>query len=75
MDPIHPIAPGPPTISRANRPAVDRLERITREGDRPSKDAQQRQRREPPLSPEIPLEDGEDGGPDDGGRPHIDVRV
>ena len=45
MDPIHPITPGPPTISSANRPAVQSLERITRERDRPSKDAQERQRR------------------------------
>jgi hypothetical protein len=75
MDPIHPIAPGPPTISPANRPAVERLERITREGDRPSKDTQERRRREPSRAPESAPEPGEEDGPDDGGRPHIDVRV
>jgi hypothetical protein len=75
MDPIHPIAPGPPTISPANRPAVERLERITREGDRPSKDAQERRRREPPRAPESAPDRGEEDRPDDGGHPHIDVRV
>jgi hypothetical protein len=74
MDPIHPIAPGPPTISPASRPAVQRLERITRERDRPSKDAQERERRRP-RAPEVLPEPGDDDGPDDAGRPHIDVRV
>jgi hypothetical protein len=70
VDPIHPITPGPPTI----RPAVLRVERVTRERDRPSKDAQQRQRRDP-HEPEALPEPGDDEGSDDGGRPHIDVRV
>jgi hypothetical protein len=74
MDPIHPITPGPPTVSPANRPAVQRLERITRERDRPSKDAQERQRRHP-HEPEVRPEPVDDDRPDDGGRPHIDVRV
>ncbi len=74
MDPIHPITPGPPTVSPASRPAVQRLERITREGDRPSKDAQERQRRRQ-HEPEVLSEPGDDDEPDDGGRPHIDVRV
>jgi hypothetical protein len=67
VDPIHPIAPGPPRISPAARLPVEPLERITRERDRPSKDGQQRRRREPP--PPAP-----DLGEDDG-RPHIDVRA
>jgi hypothetical protein len=67
MDPIHPIAPGPPRISPAARLPVDPLERISRERDRPSKDSQQRGRRRPPPQPER--------GPDDDGRPHVDVRV
>jgi hypothetical protein len=74
MDPIHPITPGPPTISSANRPAVQSLERITRERDRPSKDAQERQRRRQREAEVVP-DSGEDAEPDDGGRPHIDVRV
>ncbi len=66
MDPIHPIAPGPPRISPAARLPVDPLERISRERDRPSKDARQRARREPPPQPEHP---------DDGEHPHVDIRV
>jgi hypothetical protein len=68
MDPIHPIAPGPPAIPRGASP-VERPERITRERDRPSRDRQQRGRREPPPAPE-----SERTG-DDGEHPHIDVRA
>jgi hypothetical protein len=68
VDPIHPIAPGPPRISPAARLPVEPLERITRERDRPSKDGQQRRRREPPSAP-APERDEDDG------RPHIDVRA
>jgi hypothetical protein len=67
MDPIHPIAPGPPRISPAARLPVDPLERISRERDRPGKDGQQRRRPQPPPQPER--------GPDDDGHPHVDVRV
>jgi hypothetical protein len=67
VDPIHPIAPGPPSVSP--RLPVQPLERISRERDRPSKDQQQRRRREPPPEPE-PERD-----PDDGGHPHVDVRA
>jgi len=67
VDPIHPIAPGPPAISPATRLPVAPLERITRERDRPSRDGRQRRRPQPPPQPER-------GGEDDG-RPHIDVRV
>jgi hypothetical protein len=67
VDPIHPIAPGPPAVSRSARLPVQPLERITRERDRPSRDRQQRRRPEPPPEPER--------GDDDGGHPHIDVRV
>jgi hypothetical protein len=68
VDPIHPIAPGPPRISPASGLPVDPLERITRERDRPSKDGQQRKRREPPPPPAREL--GEDDG-----HPHVDVRA
>jgi hypothetical protein len=68
VDPIHPIAPGPPRISPASGLPVDPLERITRERDRPSKDGQQRKHREPPPAP--PHELGEDDG-----HPHVDVRA
>jgi hypothetical protein len=67
MDPIHPIAPGPPLI--ATRLPVEPLERISRERDRPSKDSQRRRRREPPPSHEHE-HDGEDDE-----RPHIDVHA
>jgi hypothetical protein len=67
VDPIHPIAPGPPLIS--TRLPVQPLERITRERDRPSKDAQERRRREPPPPPP-PERDS-----DDDEHPHVDVRV
>jgi hypothetical protein len=69
MDPIQPIAPGPPRISPAARLPVQPLERISRERDRPSKDSQQRRRREPASTP-APVRD-----PDDGEHPHVDVRA
>ena len=72
MDPIHPIAPGPPSISA--RLPVQPLERVSRERDRPSKDQQQRRRREPP-EPEPEPEPGPQRDPDDGGHPHVDVRA
>jgi hypothetical protein len=67
VDPIQPIAPGPPRISPAARLPVDPLERISRERDRPFKDGQQRGRRPPPAPPER--------GPDDDEHPHVDVLV
>jgi len=68
VDPIHPITPGPSAISRTERPPVQRAERISRERDRPAKDAPERKRREPARQQEP--QDGEDGE-----RPHIDIRV
>jgi hypothetical protein len=67
VDPIHPITPGPPPISA--RLPVEPLERITRERDRPSRDARERKRREavPVPAPER--------GADDEGHPHVDVRA
>jgi hypothetical protein len=68
VDPIHPIAPGPPSIGRAERTPVQRPERISRERDRPPQERPgQEQRRKPPP----PREQDED----DGERPRIDVRV
>jgi hypothetical protein len=69
VDPIHPIVPGPPAVSRTARVPVERLERITRERDRPSHERQERKRREPPPAP-----DAERDGDDDE-HPHIDVRA
>ncbi len=67
MDPIHPIAPGPPAIQRASSVPVERLERVSRERDRPSSDAQQRRKREA-RTRGASREDDEDDG-----RAHIDV--
>jgi len=68
VDPIHPIAPGPPPISA--RLPVEPLERITRERDRPARDGRQAKRREPPPPPEPDVLDA-----DDEGRPHVDIRA
>jgi hypothetical protein len=69
-DPIHPITPGPPAVSRAGRTPVERLERITRERDRPMGDPRERKRRQPP-----PSEAERDERDDDGHTPHVDVRA
>ena len=73
MDPIHPIAPGPPLIARGATIPVERLERVSRERDRPNHEDRQSQdgraRRKAP-------DPGDDGfGEEDDGRPHVDVRV
>lgn len=70
MDPINPITPGPLPIAQL---PVEPLERITRERDRPAKDAQQRRRREPP--PAFEHQDGKDGEDGEDDRPRIDVRA
>jgi len=67
VDPIHPITPGPPSVARLESQPVERLERISRERDRPSRDAPERKRRERPPDP--------DSDEDDGGHGHIDVRA
>jgi hypothetical protein len=67
MDPINPIAPGPPS---AATPPVERLRRISRERDRPTRDRQSTPRRKPPPAPVA-----EDGGEGEDGRPRVDVRV
>ena len=65
MDPIHPIVPGPLPIQRGLQP-VDRLERISRERDRPDNE---RRRRAPEQPPEPEPDENDDG------QPHVDVRV
>jgi hypothetical protein len=69
VDPIHRITSGPPAVSRAGRTPVERLERITRERDRPSAEQRKRRRKEPDAPAHPPQ------GEDDEGRPHIDVRA
>lgn len=70
MDPIHPIAPGPAPTARAGRVPVQRVERITRERDRPSAEEREREQRKG-ARPQPQQRDGED---EDGHR-HIDVTV
>lgn len=67
MDPIQPIAPGTSAISRMERPPVERLEKITRERDRPSREGRGRKRQPPPPEHDEPGEKGPG--------PHIDVRA
>jgi hypothetical protein len=69
VDPIHPIAPGPPTI--AMRPPVRAVTRVSRDQDRPSQDSEPRRRREQPA----PEPEGSERSDDDDGRLHVDVRV
>lgn len=66
MDPLHPITPGPPAVPTRRVPPVDRLAMITREGDRPARDAEERRRR----ARQAQLPDDEEPG-----EGHIDVRV
>jgi hypothetical protein len=71
MDPIHPIAPGPPLIPRGATVPVERLERISRERDRPAKE--RRERRDPAYKRSGQPPEGD--GLDDDGLPHVDVTV
>ncbi len=67
MDPIQPLGHGPlAPIARKGRQPVDRAEPISRERDRPSREAEERRRRK---------EMAEQAGEDEDGRPHIDVRA
>jgi hypothetical protein len=70
MDPIHPIAPGPPAIAGTGRVPVERVERIARERERRAKEEQERRRRDESNSAETQTGDG-----DNDERPHIDIRV
>jgi hypothetical protein len=66
MDPLHPIAPGAVAPPSRRVPPVDRLRRVTRDGDRPERETGARDdRRQPPEEPP-------DEQPGDG---HVDVRV
>jgi hypothetical protein len=69
MDPIQPLGHGPlAPIARVGRQPVDRAQPISRERDRPSREAEERRRRKEAA-------DAEQLPEDDGGRPHIDVRA
>lgn len=68
MDSIDPI---PPSASPLSQLPVQRLERISRERDRPAREGEQRRRRRqaPPRAPERAEPEDEDE------QPHIDVRA
>jgi hypothetical protein len=66
MDPLHPILPGPPALPSRRVPAVERLPRVSRDGDRPARDPSERR----PAGQPPPEAEG-----DEGGEGHIDVRV
>jgi hypothetical protein len=74
MDPISPISSGSPSIKRPASLPVERLERVTRERDRPSWDGQEDKRRKPEDRSSRAGELAE-RGEDDEGHPHVDVRA
>jgi len=67
MDPLQPILPPSPGVPSRRVPAVEKLPRVSRDGDRPRRDPSERR---PPAAEEPPSQDGEEGG-----EGHIDVRV
>lgn len=73
MDPIQPLGHGPlAPIARKGRQPVDRAEPISRERDRPSREAEERRRRKEMADQ---ADRAGQTGEDDDGRPHIDVRA
>ncbi len=66
MDPISPIQPDGVLLPSPAR--VERLERISRERDRPRREPSDKPRRESPS-------ENSQERPDDEGRPRVDVRV
>jgi hypothetical protein len=70
MDPIQPLGHGPlAPIARMGRQPVDRAEPVSRERDRPSREAEERKRRNASANQTQQPEDQDDE------RPHIDVRA
>ena len=65
MDPLRPITYGP-SLPPRRVPPVERLPRISREGDRPQREPSERREGEEERPPRGEHEDGEG---------HIDVRV
>jgi len=66
MDPLHPITPGAVAPPSRRVPPVDRLRRLSREGDRPERDPgrgrEEREAHEDPLD-------------EDPGEGHVDIRI
>jgi hypothetical protein len=70
MDPIHPIAPGPPILPSGGPERVKRQERVApRDRDRPARDDGERRGPAYRRSARVDPDDEDDG------RPHIDVLV
>ena len=67
MDPLNPITPPTTALPSRRVPAVDRLPRVSREGDRPPQEGSERRA---PRPEHRPAEEGEEGG-----EGHIDIRV
>jgi len=65
VDPLNPITYGPSMPSR-RVPPVERLPRVSREGDRPRREPSERRRESEQPPPRGEEEDGEG---------HVDVRV
>ncbi|HTB49563.1 MAG TPA: hypothetical protein VK701_01165 [Solirubrobacteraceae bacterium] len=84
MDAIPPISSGLPPIARSVRTPVKRVERITRERDRPEREEDERKHGERRHGTRAELQDGDwdvdgdrnvDGDRDGDERPHVDIRV
>jgi hypothetical protein len=78
VDPIHPIAPGPPAVPpRVGSAPVERLERVSRERDRPSREEQrqEQERRRRAAARQNPPGGGPGSDEEGEGPRHIDVRV
>jgi hypothetical protein len=74
-DPIQPIGPGLPLVPPGGLEPVKRLERVTRERDRPAErewEEQEARRRGPEYKRSARVEGVEE---EDDGKPHVDVRA
>ena len=74
MDPIEPIRPSISAPGRVSGVPVERLERISRERDRPSQERPGARRRQPPPGRSSERDDADEDGPGDD-HPHVDVRA
>ena len=70
MDPLNPITPPGPGLPSRRVPAVERLPRVSRDGDRPRREPSERR---PPHEEQDGWDDVQDG--EEGGEGRIDVRV
>jgi hypothetical protein len=68
VDPIERLSPSSGALPSRSAPPVERLQRVSRERDRPP-------RERPSAPPREPAPEQSEDGEDDEGRPRIDVRV